>query len=310
VRHVRSSSISSKVEIYLTERRRVGFKLRGNGAYLRSFARFSERRRHRGPITSNLILAWAQASRRASAHMAAFRLSTLQPFLKYWNQRDPTNQLVPTGLFGRGYPRIRPHIYTVKEIRDLIAAASRWPTETARADTYAAIFGLLAATGLRVSEALKLRRNDADLDQGVLTIRGAKFNKNRYVPLHPSTTHALKRYGKRGDRDSAGASAEYFFAIDGKPVSICTLDAVFRRLCKSLSWRGRGDRPRPRIQDLRSSFICRRIENWYAQGRDVNCLMLSLSTYVGHTRPSATYWYLTTTPRLMALAARRSGGRS
>jgi integrase len=302
-----NNTIRTKVETYLIERRQAGFQLKTSGLRLQSFARFAARRHHRGPITSRLAVTWAQSSQRRNSRTFADRIEALQPFLKFWNQRDPENELVPSGFFGPGHPRIRPHIYTSKEIRDLVKAASCWPTGSSRAETYATVFGLLAATGLRVSEALKLRRKDVDLDQGILTILETKFKKSRYVILHPTTTRALERYVKRRDEDLANAQSEHFFAISGRRVLIDALERAFDVIRRRLGWRCRGDRPWPRIHDLRYTFICRRLERWYAEGRDVNHLMLSLSTYVGHSMPSSTYWYLTATPKLMALAAHRSG---
>jgi integrase len=163
---------------------------------------------------------------------------------------------------------------------------------------------------MRLSEVLKLHCEDVDLEQGVLTIRQTKFLKSRHVMLHSSTTRALERYARERARDPASARAEHFFAIDDRPLSVRTMNYVFDQLRRRLGWRGRGDRPRPRIHDLRFTFICRRVERWYAEGCDVSHLMLSLSTYVGHVLPSATYWYLTATPQLMARAARRASGPS
>lgn len=302
VRQAAEDTIRSKVETYLTERRQAGFRLKHIGTQLRSFARFAERRRYRGPLTIELAIAWAQAAHRPCT--VAARYERLQPLAKFWNQRNPMNHLLPAGVFGKSYPRVRPHIYTLKEIRDLVGAALRSRTSSPRAAMYATVFGLLASTGLRLSEALKLRYEDVDLREGILTVRESK-GKSRYVPLHPSTTRALDHYAKRHLRAPTAEQIEHFFSIDSRPLSIHTMDSVFRKLRGSLGWRCRGDRPHPRIHDLRFTFICRRVERWYAEGRDVNHLMLSLSTYVGHTKPSATYWYLTATPKLMSLAARR-----
>jgi integrase len=191
-----------------------------------------------------------------------------------------TNHLLPAGVFGKSYPRVRPHIYTLKEIRELIDAALHWPTSSLRAAMYATVLGLLASTGLRLSEALKLRYEDVDLGEGILTVRESK-GKSRYVPLHPSTARALDHYAKRHPREPTAAQTKHFFSIDSRPLSIHTMESVFRKLRRNLGWRCRGDRSHPRIHDLRFTFICRRVERWYAEDRDVNHLMLSLSTYVG-----------------------------
>jgi integrase len=302
LRAAAEDTIRTKVETYLTERRQAGFRLKHQGTQLLSFARFAERRCYRGPMTTGLAIAWALAARRPCT--VAARYERLQAFAKFWNRRDPANHLLAAGVFGKSYPRVRPHIYTLKEIHDLINAARHWPTSSRRAAMYATVLGLLASTGLRLSEALKLRCEDVDLGEGILTIRESK-GKSRYVPLHPSTTRALDHYAKRYPHERAAAQIKHFFSIDGRSLSPHTITFVFRKLRRNLGWRCRGDRSHPRIHDLRFTFICRRVERWYAQNRDVNHLMLSLSTYVGHINPSATYWYLTATPKLMSLAARR-----
>jgi integrase len=306
MKQVAPQTIGSMVEIFLKERRQGGFNMEKAGIYLPDFARFAARTHHRGPITSALAVDWVQSTRKQSARTFAHRLTALQPFLKFWNQRDSRNELVPTGFFGRSPLHIRPHIYTTGEIRDLVDAAFRSSPGAQRAAAYATALGLLAATGMRVSEALNLRRKDVDLSQEIITITDTKFKKSRYIALHSSVTKALERYGKLRDEDSANGHSEYFFAISGRPLGVGVLQNAFVRICKRLRWRSRGDHSRPRIHDLRHTFICRRIESWYSQGFDVQHLMLSLSTYVGHAKPSSTYWYLTATPRLMALAARRS----
>jgi integrase len=297
----------AKVEAYLKERRQGGFKLQTAGSQLKSFARFARARGHRGPLTVELALAWAQCSQRSKTHTAASRLAQLRPFARYCHRLDPANKVPPAQFFGRGYRHGTPHIYTLREIRALIDAAKRWPSGGLCAASYATIFGLLAATGLRLSEVLGLQREEVDLRQGVLTIRDTKFHASRYVPLHPSTVHALKRYVQQRNRDPLSAHAQRFFVADyARAITPNTLQYVFRQLRQRLKFRCRGARAAPRIHDLRFTFICRRIERWYAQGVDVDQRMLALSTYVGHATASGTYWYLTATPQLMALAARRS----
>ena len=305
------STMRAKVEAYLKERRQSGFKLRSTGSQLKGFVRFAQARGHRGPLTVELALAWAQASRHQNAQTAASRLAQLRPFAQFCHRLDPADRVPPAQFFGRSYGRSTPHVYTLGEIRSLIDAAAHWSSGELRAASYATIFGLLAATGLRLSEAIGLQREDVDLNQGVLRIRETKFYASRYVPLHPSTVHALKRYVRRRDRDPLSAHAQRFFvAEDARAVTRDAVQYVFRQLRQRLKWRCRGTRHAPRIHDLRFTFICRRIERWYAQGVDVHQRMLALSTYVGHATASGTYWYLTATPRLMALAAGRFARRN
>jgi integrase len=300
-------SISQQVEAYLQQRRQAGLSLRVVGSQLRGFARFAQRRHHRGSLTLELIMAWAQGSERPGPDTAAARLEQLRPFTRFCHRLDPASAVAPEKLFGRSTRRVVPHIYTPQEVRHLIAAAARWPPAGClRAHSYATLFALLAATGLRLSEALTLERRDVDMKQALLHIREAKFHKSRYVPLHPTTVRALQRFSQCRDRHAASAASALFFVADeGRPLSISSVRYAFNCLRRRLSWRCRGARPAPRIHDLRFTFICRRLQRWYAQGLDVNPLMLSLCTYVGHVNATSTYWYLTATPELMRHATAR-----
>jgi integrase len=169
------------------------------------------------------------------------------------------------------------------------------------------LFGLLACTGLRVSEALKLNAAHVDLDRGVLRIEKTKFKKSRLVPLHTTATRALRRYvqaryGQWPVRDDHAL----FIGSTGNRLRYTTVCRVFGQLREMLGWkRGNGEWPRPRIHDLRHSFACRRLLSWYRQGKDVHHLVAALSTYLGHSHVTDTYWYLTGTPELLAIAGSR-----
>jgi len=302
-------TMHAKVQAYLVTRRRAGFALSIAGKQLLSFARFADRSGYRGPVTVALASRWAGANRPGLARTAARRLEVLRPFARYCQTFDPDTVVPPRSLFGPGHRRLTPHIYTEREIAALLAAARRLvPTTGLRPHTCATIFGLLAATGLRISEACALQRTDADLRRGVLLIQQAKFGKRRLVPLHPSTTAALRRYARRRDQDPASAGTGAFFIFDqGRPVHPRPVQYAFRRLSEALRWRARGGHPAPRLHDLRHSFVCWRLRRWSDAGVDIDRHLLALSTYLGHAKVTDTYWYLTATPDLLARAARRLG---
>jgi integrase len=301
------STMQEKVTTYLQERHQAGFTLSVLGSQLRSFARFADSIGHCGPLTVDLALDWAQASRRARASTAAGRLAQLRSFAQFCHRLDPRSEIPPAQFFGPYYRRVSPHIYSPREVRSLLSAAARWrPAGCLRAQSYATLFGLLASTGLRLSEALALEHRDIDLKQGLLHIRVAKFHKSRYVPLHATTRCALQRYARRCEIQASNTTTERFFVgNDGRPLGLRGVQSAFERLREELGWRSRGGHPAPRIHDLRFTFICRRLERWYAQGVDIDRVILSLYTYVGHVDVTSTYWYLTATPELMRLAARR-----
>ena len=301
-------SMQSLVKAYLQERRRLGFTLNISGSQLMAFARFADQAGHRGPLTSQLILDWAQGQARRTTRITwARRLEIVRPFARFCARFDPSTEIPRRGIFGRAHRRITPHIYTDREITDLLAAAAQLPPKTgSRSKTYETLFGLIAATGLRISEALNLRCSDVDLTQGLLTVRRTKFRKSRLLPLHATTTAALMRYATLRERHVAATQHSWFFiSSSGAQIAKRTVHHVFQRLRQQLGWIPRGGHAAPRIHDLRHTFVCRRVQLWYAQGANIDHGMLALSTYLGHAKVSDTYWYLTGVPDLMALAAQR-----
>jgi integrase len=298
--------MASLAEDYLASRRRLGFDLRCTGRRLLDFACFADRSGHHGPLTVKLAASWARSGPSQAPFSWARRIEIVRPFARYLQQFDPATEVPPLYLFGRAHRRLTPHIYADQEIRELLAAASTLPSkEKLRPVTYSTLFGLVAATGLRISEALNLRRVDVDLSRGVLMIRETKYRKSRVVPLHPTVVRALARYAKLRDRDWPVTLSDHFFIVHGSSMKISTVEAVFGSLRSQLGWVARGDYPAPRIHDLRHSFICRRVLLWYQQGVDVDNAMVMLSTYVGHAKVTDTYWYLTGILELMAIAAQR-----
>lgn len=306
-----STSMQSLVQAYLEERRSAGFALEIPGKLLMGFARFSDQQGHRGPITEQLILDWVQGCAKRSAPFTwARRLQTIRPFARFCFRLDQATFIPEQSMFGRAKRRLTPHIYTDREISDLLDAASHFPEEgSLRSATYKTLFGLIAATGLRLCEALKLQFADLDFARGVLTVRQTKFAKSRFVPLHPSVTRALSAYAEvRQNAIPAEPNAYFFVGVSGTALSKSTVHSAFQRLRKRLAWTARGSHPFPRIHDLRHTFICRRVRLWHERGADIDNSMLALATYVGHAKVSDTYWYLTGVPDLMAVAGRNFEG--
>ena len=301
------TTMNARVEAYLEHRRRMGFALKIEGQQLERFALFADKDSVQGPLTIKLAVKWACTSRRPKPLTAARRIEVLRPFARYCQQFDPETEIPPRGLFGPAHRRLTPQIYTEAEIQSLLAACAELrPQGGLRGASCATIFGLIAATGLRISEATALTRADVDLQRGLLHIRHTKFDKSRWVPMHPTTTSALQRYAQRRDFDPLTATTEAFFVFDyGRRASTPGLQYAFQLLRQRLKWRSRGGHPAPRIHDIRHSFVCHRLQLWYAQGLDIDRNILALSTYLGHAKITDTYWYVTATPELLALAARR-----
>ncbi len=294
------------VEDYLILRRDLGFKLRDMATVLRHFVSFMERE-GAGTITTNLALRWAMQPQQVNpAHWAA-RLSFVRSFARHWSAIDPRTEIPPQGLLPYRYHRCTPHLYTDDQIRRLIKAAWNLPPTTGlRRWTYSTLFGLLAVTGLRISEAIALQQNDVDLNEGLLTIRLTKFRKSRLVPLHPSTTHRLKRYAsKRGAFYPKDITSHFFLSERGQPLTDCMVRWTFVKLSRQTGLRSLSDRFGPRLHDFRHRFAVTTLLEWYRSGLDVEQRLPLLSTYLGHAHVTDTYWYLWAVPELLALSKDR-----
>jgi integrase len=303
-----SRSMVALANDYLAERRLLGFDLGISGTQITAFARFVDAAGHTGPLTIGIVLDWVKGkARHARPFSWARRLEVLRPFARYLAGLDPTTAFPDIAIFGRSHRRLAPHIYTDQEIGDLLAAARKLlPHGTSRPVTYGTIFGLIAATGLRISEALNLRCGDVDLDQGLLTIRKTKFRKSRHVPVHRTVVTELRHYmAIRRRYGDTGAEAPMFLSSTGKQLPKRTVHQVFAKLRAGLGWTARGGYAQVRIHDLRHTFVCRRVQLWHDRGADIDNAMVALSTYIGHAKVSDTYWYLTGVPDLMAVAGKR-----
>lgn len=295
------------VQAYLAERRCLGFDLKISGQVLMNFARFADATGHCGPITEKLALDWAHSTPSDRVITWVRRIEVIRPFAKYLKQFYPSTAVPPRGLCGRARRRLAPHIYTEKEVIELLAAsAAMLPAGSIRPLTYETLFGLIAATGLRISEAINLSMDDVNLAHGTLIVRETKFKKARLIVLHPTVTLALKRYRDRRTLVVVPEPCDSFFVgLAGRKLNARTVEWAFGRLRDQLGWVARGDHAAPRIHDLRHTFVCRRILKWYQEGVNVDNRMIALSTYLGHVKPSDTYWYLSAVPDLMEMVSER-----
>ncbi len=307
-------TLQTHAENYLGERRRLGFGLRSTGYSVMSFARYVDALNSQEPLTVEIMADWARQDQGNSDKPSTWarRLKKLRPFCCYLQQFEPRTEVPDDSIFGRIGQRLAPHIYSEQEIIDLLAAARNLDSfiPGLRGATYETLFGLIASSGLRVSEAVHLLDTDVDLKSGMLTIRQTKFAKSRYVPVHPSTVEVLKHYrSQRNLSIEVTDDTPFFIGARGRHLGhgldLRQVHRVFINLRDQLGWTNRGAHNGPRIHDLRHTFVVRRVLLWQAQGLDVDQHMLALSTYVGHTNVTNTYWYLTGIPQLMAVAAEK-----
>lgn len=300
------SPLRKAVRDYLAIRRTLGFKLRDHEAALRHFVNFLEREGSRH-ITTASALRWAKLPMGTQPAQWAKRLGFVRGFARYWSATDPRTEVPPVGLLPHRYSRPAPYLYADDEIRRLLKAARELPSLGGlRPWTYSTFLGLLAVTGLRLGEAIRLHRDDVDIKQGLLRIRQTKFGKDRFAPLHTSTIRALIRYARRRDaRYSVPAYPHFFLSNQGKPLIDCTVRQTFVKLSRHIGIRGPSASSGPRLHDLRHRFAVRTLLTWYRAGVDVEARMPVLSTYLGHAHVTDTYWYLSAAPELMALTAAR-----
>lgn len=259
-------------------------------------------------ITTDHATAWSQIPAELPTNptaRAARRLQVIRGFATYMHALDSAHQIPPQGIFEYQAHRVAPYIYTQAEIAALITAAGQLDRGI-RAQTYPTLFGLLASTGLRIGEALGLQRDDVDLNAGIVVVSSGKSRHSRLVPLHASTTAALQRYTawrRTHEPHKHPSSAPFFINRDGDELPYGNARTAFLHATTAAGIRTH--RQYPRMHDLRHSFSVKTLLGWYRDGEDVAAMMPALSTYLGHSDPANTYWYLSAVPELLAYAADR-----
>jgi integrase len=262
-------------------------------------------------ITVDLFLRWKDHFGKANNNTWAARLGMVRAFATWLQGIDPRTEVPPAGLISHRFHRSRPYIYTDQQVAHIAEEAGGLPSSYGlRGWTYSTLFGVIAATGLRISEALGLNEEDVDLEEAVLTVRRGKNGKSRFVPVTACVVDRLRAYRHERNR-LLGAKGSPFFVIEnGARLTDCGARYNFAQVCQRIGLRqpqefgkhGRG----PRIHDLRHTFAVRTIIDWYRAGLDPDREMIRLSTYLGHAKPEFTYWYIEAVPELLQLASDRA----
>ena len=307
------SELRESLEEYLAVRRSLGFRLTLLARHLRKFIDFAQGQ-GASYITTELALRWAQLPAQAQPATWAGRLAFVRRFAAWRSATDPRTQVPPEGLLPHRYRRKPPYIYSDHEISRIVLTAGELTSPKGlRARTYSTLFGLLAVTGMRVSEVLSLDRRDVDLEASILTIRRTKFGKTRLVPVHPSTCDALRTYGHERDQIvRVSLTAGFFVSERGTRITGCMARYTFAKVSREIGLRvpvkvkgrcrhGHG----PRLHDMRHRFAVRTMISWYRAGLDVERELPKLATYLGHVHVHNTYWYLEAVPELLTLATER-----
>ena len=296
------SALSDHAEKYLQLRRALGYSLHQQGQMLMQFIAYLDAH-NATRITVAEAVRWARQPDHSSPAWWSARLSVVRTFAHYVHVIDAGNEVPPDGLFPDLGHRAVPYIYSNDDIAALITAAGRLQPAF-RATTYQCFIGLLAVTGLRRAEAIGL--DDADLDQAenLVTVRAGKFGNVRQIPVHPTVMTALSDYQiARNAAFPHRTCRGVFLSTRATRLIGDNTSHVFAGLVQSTNLTGPGRRRAPRLHDLRHSYAVNTLLGWYRSGANVDVMLPLLSTYLGHTTPASTYWYLTGTPELMALVA-------
>jgi integrase/recombinase XerD len=293
---------------YVSVRRCLGFRFQTPANLLRSFVVFlqAEGASH---ITRELALRWALQPAKVQPSTWTARLGMVRRFAIWCSATEPLTEIPPADLLPHPYRRKPPHILSDEEIERLLRKTQQLPSPKGlRAHTFTTLFGLLMVTGMRVSEALGLEKPDIDFDHGILHIRCGKFGKSRYVPIHPSTVEALKKYAQARDHlFPSPLTLAFFLSERGTRITNGMTEYTFAKLSQQIGLRlqakhhGRG----PRLHDMRHRFAVRTLIGWYRAGLDAERELPKLATYLGHVHVKNTYWYLEAVPELMQLTIDR-----
>jgi integrase len=297
------TGLRGQVRDYLALRRAMGFKMEKYGLLLDSLACHLEAA-GLATVTVQAAAEWAMLPQDAHPNRWKQRLDAARGFARYLAASDPAAEIPPHGLLAARRNRHQPYIFTGQEIAALLKAAGqhRWHLP---AVTYPALFGLIAATGCRLGEAVRLDDADVDLDEAVITIRDSKYGKSRRIPVEATVTAALRDYlDRRRSLHPAPKALALFLSAYGTRLITHHANTEFRRITAATGIGANAVNP-PRIHDMRHTMAVRTLAGWYRDGGDVAARMPLLSAYLGHVSPVSTYWYLHSVPELLILAARR-----
>lgn len=301
------NGLREHLEDYLRLRRSLGHQMAEAAWLLPDFVAFMDQR-GQSTVTIQAALAWVRLREDdVVTTVSPRRITAVRGFARYLSGIEADTEIPPLGLVPYRQRWRPPFLYSDTDIAALIAAAEAIGPPL-RAATYRTMLGLLAASGLRIGEALSLDGDDIDWAQGVLLIRESKFGKSRLVPLHDSVIRALREYDMlRRETTPRPIDPAFFISRTRRRVIYAVVWSTFRQLVTAAGI-GAGAPHPPRLHDLRHSFAVRTLLHWYRTEDNVQAKIPSLSTYLGHREPAHTYWYLSAAPELLALAAARREG--
>jgi integrase len=301
-----ASCFGTRIEEYITLKQQLGLKFGRQSYTLAQFDLYLQSVSFSGLLTQDIALAFATQKPDASANEHAWRYGIVRRFSQYLSAYIPEIPCMDPHALTLPTQRPTPYIFTEDQIREVLHLAKTLPHNPIRRITLHAMIALAATTGMRLGEVARLNRADVDLTSGILHIQHTKFNKERLVPVHPTTLTVLNEYARVRDVTYPYPSTPAFFiSMYRTRVANQTLAMSFRDLLEAMGFSYQ-DTPHPTFHSLRHTFAVRRLETWYAEGKNVQALLPSLATYMGHVHYTDTAYYITATPQLLALAAARA----
>ena len=304
-----TNQITEQIEDYIRYMHSVGVELAHSLYSLRRFGKFTREACYEGPLTWQIVKAFCERDgEKSSLKTKGRRFELISSFGKYAASIFPCSEVLPIQPYGRCHSRPRPHIYTDSEIGNLMKKSRTiYSPDGIRRLTLETAIGLMLTTGIRTIELVSLRIRDFDLDSGIITVRNGKNSKQRLLPLSKSVRNELVSYRNAVERILGTAHHEdepFFLTTGGRPMTERSLEYAFSRIrdCIDVS---DSDYKAALLYHLRHTFACRTIERWLESGEDINSKIYILSNYMGHSHPEDTYWYLSSTDRIMKLASSR-----
>jgi len=288
---------------YIQHKIALGHPFQSSGTVIRSFGKYADKNAAGKPLTVDLVLSWVFSSA-VSKPTQALKLSAVRGFAKYMLIRDSRTQLIPKGIIG--YCRYRPeaYIFSKEETVKLMSTASCPQKRVLTNRTMSTIIGLLACTGMRVGEVLRLQQNDIDWRQKIIVVRASKKKSMRLIPLDSSVIKQLKKYEQCRNMFYPDYDAYFFITSQGCPLARDTFGRYWRNLFDETKIMNNNN-GRPRAYDFRHTFACNHLLQAYQNNENINVAVDLLSVYLGHANPEETYWYLTGIPELMRLCSNR-----
>lgn len=300
---MKNTTLKNRIDEYLAYRRGLGFRMDHHEMILQSFQRFVVSRRFRGRLKNRWVEEFISAPQDVHPRYRKQLHRILTDFAQYWAAYDPRVEIPSPHEPCAGYRRKEPYIYSDEEIQSLMAAARSGQPFVG--ETYATIVGLMACTGLRTGEAIKLRKSDVNFNESLLRVHHSKNRLLRLVPIQQTTVDALENYARQRDERFLLPTTDYFFLNKfGDPVTRSCTNSCFDRLRKRTGISVATGRRLPRLYDLRHTFACNCLMSWLQDDQDVSRLIHTLATYLGHEEVRDTYWYLTSTPLLLEITGK------